>query len=82
MAKKPTLVAYFVLCASSTLFSFALAQNASSTGSATIGALPGGPGGRDVPIAPPDRPDPLLPFYNPDLQAAPASAGYGVPFGT
>lgn len=70
MAKKPTLIAYFVLCASSTLFSFAMAQNASSTGSATIGALPGGPGGRDVPIAPPDRPDPLLPFYNPDLQAA------------
>jgi hypothetical protein len=59
------LVICFVISFTSALLSSALAQNAPSAGAVGIGALPGGPGGRDVPIEPPPRPDPLLPFYNP-----------------
>ena len=34
---------------------------------ATIGAYPAGPGGRNAPMTPPPRPNPLPPFYDPKL---------------
>ena len=34
---------------------------------AEVGAYPAGPGGRNSPITPPSRPDPLPPFYDPRL---------------
>ena len=34
---------------------------------AAVGAFPAGPGGRNAPLTPPARPDPLPPFYDPKL---------------
>ncbi len=69
MTKKTTLIfiTCVVLCSVAAFFSSAIAQNAPASGFAGIGVSPGGPGGRDVPVPPPARPDPLLPFYNPEL---------------
>jgi len=45
-----------------------LAQNAPDGGAApSIGAFPAGPGGRNAPIEPPARPNPLPAFYDPSL---------------
>ncbi|MBN1182627.1 MAG: glycoside hydrolase family 3 C-terminal domain-containing protein [Bacteroidales bacterium] len=69
MKKKVRLivVSCFVLCFVAAIISSAIARNAQPAGGTGIGVLPGGPGGRDVPVPPPARPDPLLPFYNPEL---------------
>ena len=67
----PILIVFIALCTGAVLISSALAQPNQSTrggqSSASIGVFPDGPGGRDVPTPPPPRPDPLLPFYNPNL---------------
>lgn len=52
------------VCVLLTILPTSLARGAESPG---IGVLPGGPGGRDVPVPPPARPEPLPPFYDPAL---------------
>jgi hypothetical protein len=48
------------------VFSSLFAQNV-PPGSPSIGAYPAGPGGRDTPMQPTPRPNPLPPFYDPKL---------------
>jgi len=74
MRAKTIMTPLILICAIAMIFSSVLAQpgqqrrgGRGQTAGSTIGVLPGGPGGQDVPITPPPRPDPLLPFYNPDL---------------
>ena len=60
-----------VTATAAVMLSSALAQNTLPVGAApSIGAYPGGPGGRDVPVPPPPRPDPLPLFYDPKLPVA------------
>jgi beta-glucosidase len=59
---RTALAAVGVLCAS------VLAQNVPPAGVApSIGAYPAGPGGRNTPMQPTPRPDPLPAFYDPKL---------------
>ncbi len=69
MKKKSILILFscVVLCAIVIILPSALAQNAQPAAATMQSVSPGGPGGRDVPTPPPPRPDPLLPFYNPNL---------------
>ena len=46
---------------------FAITAMFSFAQEVSIGVIPGGPGGQDIPNPPPPRPDPLPPFYNPEL---------------
>ena len=47
-----------------------LAQDAQPAAAAAAPVYPAGPGGRDTPLPPAPRPDPLPPFYDPKLSVA------------
>jgi beta-glucosidase len=71
-ANRPSLCMTILLAVAAivvAVFSSVFAQNA-PPGSPLIGAYPAGPGGRDTPMQPTPRPNPLPPFYDPRLPVA------------
>ena len=74
MGKKTILIliACAMLCAIAEILPSVLAQNVPPTPSGqpavtAVGAYPAGPGGRNTPMQPTPRPNPLPPFYDPKL---------------